>query len=185
MAPVRPDPFSVFPGMLHRTFSFATLFLVLLGCAGCATPSAGPGESVRIARLWVEYRDAASFDTLSTLASGAENTNGAQTLRTQPEAREGFYFRLRLDGRHGKALTDGAIRLQVVMPDGDQPRTFTLPFTAAGRDSVLLDVGLTGSDWPYGRTMPLAWRLDVTGPDGTIQATRKSFLWEMPGKGGQ
>jgi len=44
----------------------------------------------------------------------------------------------------------------------------------------VLNLGLTGTDWPDAKTNPVAWKLDVLAADGRVLASEKSYLWEKP-----
>lgn len=161
--------------MKARPPSIVLLTAAFLICVG--ELAAAP---VRIVRLWNGYREAASFLRLSEYLTGEENPGRAILLRTDPEVREGFYFTLRLAGEERNPVPDGRIVLQVVAPDAEKPRRFEFPFQAGGRRSVRLEIGLTGADWPYEEALPLAWQLEVLGSDGTVLASRASYLWAKP-----
>jgi hypothetical protein len=151
----------------------------LAGLAGAlpASAAAGPDTSVEVVRLWTAYRDAQSFARLGELPKVDDEPGDAVVLRSQPDARDGYYFTIRL---RADPVPDGSIVLQVVAPDAAQARTFTFPYTAGGRDSVQLLVGLTGSDWTHGETMPLAWKLEIVDTAGTVVGGQESFLWRKP-----
>ena len=42
----------------------------------------------------------------------------------------------------------------------------------------VLDCGLTGKDWTKPRVQPVAWELELRSADGSLLASKKSFLWE-------
>jgi hypothetical protein len=50
---------------------------------------------------------------------------------------------------------------------------------AGGR---LFVVGLTGTDWPMIRVVPVAWDVELQDPDGSLLAKKVSFLWEKPSR---
>ncbi len=150
---------------------------VVCALALLAAPASG---ATRISRLWTGYKETADFVRLREILTGEEHTGDALVLRTQPAERDGFYFTLRLDGRDGAPVSDGRIVLHLVAPDAAQPRTFTFPFASDGRRRLRLELGLTGPDWTHGRTLPLAWRLEVFGQGGEPLDSRESFLWSAP-----
>jgi hypothetical protein len=44
----------------------------------------------------------------------------------------------------------------------------------------MLNLGLTGPDWPDLKVNPVAWKLDILTADGKRLASEKSYLWEKP-----
>lgn len=152
-----------------------------LACSAVAADSSATTQ-VEIVRLWTSFRDAASFTRLGQLPKIDDEPGDAIVLRSQAESRDGFYFtiRLRATGEKSATLADGQIVLHVVAPDAAQPKTFTFPFTAGGERSVQLLIGLTGADWTFGETMPLAWKLEIADTSGNIVGGQESFLWRKP-----
>jgi hypothetical protein len=142
-----------------------------------STVVAGDAAPVEIVRLWTAYRDTQSFARLGQLPKVDDEPGDAIVLRSQPEARDGYYFTIRL---RADALPDGKIVLQVIAPDAAAARTFTFPYSAGGQHSVQLLVGLTGSDWTFGETMPLAWKLEIVDTAGQVVGGQESFLWRKP-----
>ena len=152
---------------------------IVSGAMGLAAPAAIASDAapVEIVRLWTAYRSAQSFARLGQLPKVDHEPGDAIVLRSQPDARDGYYFTVRLRGDN---IPDGSVVLQVVPPDAAKARVFTFPYAAGGRDSVQLLVGLTGSDWTFGELMPLAWKLEVVDSAGTVVAGQESFLWRKP-----
>ncbi len=150
-----------------RVIRGCLLFLI----AGLASASA---SDVSIVRVFTGWRDAASFKRISEYFNGRENTGGQAVLRTHPEERGGYYFLVRVV--HRGAPIEAKIVLQVVMPGGDRPPSFTFPAAISGKNTVF-NIGLTGADWPGPKVNPVAWKLDVLDASGTLLATEKSYLW--------
>jgi hypothetical protein len=131
----------------------------------------------KIVRLLPGYRTTASFQRLSEFFTGRENTGKETVLRSQPDARQGYYWFLRLENS-GAAIAEATFELQVITPANPEPRTFTFraPVPAGSR---VFDVGLTGADWPDAAAAPVAWLLRVRSPAGEL-VSAQSFLWSKP-----
>jgi hypothetical protein len=163
--------------MKSRALAVVAVALAALS-AGLLDVSAA--DPVRIAHIWTSYRDTKSFVGLSEHFTDKEATGRALVFRSQPGVRDGFYFTIRLAGTASGNVPDGKIVLHVIAPDAQTPRLFEFPFIAAGKRSVLCEIGLTGSDWPHGKVLPLAWKLEVCDGAGTVLVARESFLWAKP-----
>ncbi len=146
-------------------------FFLLLGF--CAASAADPS----IVRVLTGWRDAASFKHISEYFSGREDTHGEVMLRTQPGQRAGFYFLVRT--ANPGAPLPVKVNVHLIMPTGIKAKDFTFPADLASGDTVL-NLGITGTDWPDPKTNPVAWKLDVLAADGRVLATEKSYLWEKP-----
>ena len=154
------------------TAVFRRLVLAVL----CGALSAGAAE-VTIAHVFTGWREAASFKRISEYFNGKENTGGQQVIRTHPEVRAGYYFLLRT-GNPGAALPV-RINLELISATGPKSRTFTFAADLAAGDTVL-NLGLTGEDWPDPKANPVAWKIDLVTGDGRVLAMEKSYLWEKP-----
>lgn len=153
---------------------FLPIGLLLLALAPAR---AGEAELVRI---WPGWREAEAFDRISEYFGRGENTSGQIILRTQPAAREGFYFLVRV--KNTAALAAAKFELSVIRPDAPEPKAFSFPVSLPAK-GALVQLGLTGAAWPDGKkASPVAWRLALVAADGRILAEHKSFLWEKPGK---
>lgn len=132
---------------------------------------------VDIVRILPEYRTADSFVRVSEYFTGRESTRGATLLRTQPEAREGYYFALRTKAlvRHEIAW----LELQIITPFSPEPRTESFATTIPA-GSHLTRFGLTGADWPDPKARPVAWKLRLLDADGAELASEQSYLWSKP-----
>jgi hypothetical protein len=152
---------------------FLALLLALPGSA--ATVSAA---GLDIVRVWPGYRTADSFDRIGDYFGSDENRRGETIRRSQPAAREGYYFLMRLKNP-GAALTGARFELQVISPASPEPRTyaFTADVPAGGQ---VYELGVTGRDWPGAKTSAVAWQLVVSAPDGSELVRRQSFLWTKP-----
>jgi hypothetical protein len=131
----------------------------------------------RIVRLQQGYRTTASFQRLSEFLTGRENTGKETVLRSQPAARDGYYWFLRLENS-GAALAGATLELQVISPANPEPKTFT--FSApVPHGTHVFNLGLTGTDWTGPEAAPVAWQLRVRSSAGELVATQ-SFLWSKP-----
>jgi hypothetical protein len=141
-------------------------------------PSAGAADgAIHLVRTYTGWRDAASFKRISEYFTGKENTGGEIIVRTHPERRDGYYFLVR-------AVNEGAsvaarIVIRVITPNSAVPRTFTFNTPLPGGTS-LVDVGITGEDWPAQKINAVAWQLEMLDETGRVLATEKSYLWEKP-----
>lgn len=132
---------------------------------------------MELVRVWPEYRaDSALLRLSDYFRRNQEPRSDYQ--RTDPAVRAGLYFTVRLKSGNAVPLSDGIVRLRVIMPDASEPRVFDFPFRANGKSNVKLEFGLTGSDWTYGDMLPTAWRLEVLDAEDAIVASHNSFLWQ-------
>ncbi len=132
---------------------------------------------VELTRVWPAWRSAESFERISEYFNGQENTGRHTVLRTQPNARAGYYFLIRAKAA---ANTTGAkFVLQIITPEAPEPKTHTFPITLGPKEAVF-DIGLTGTDWAGRKTHAVAWRLSVVNAEGRELASQQSFLWSNP-----
>ncbi len=170
--PLHHFPPSVPIRVIHGCFRFLLLAAV-----------AAPASALEIARVYSDWRDAASFKRISEYFTGRENTGGHLVLRTHPEERAGYYFLVRLHAV--PAVSELQARLIVIRPAAPEGRTYTFPIRLTGETSVL-NLGLTGPDWPDKEADAVAWKLDLLSADGTqVLATEKSYLWDKPAPDGK
>ena len=71
------------------------------------------------------------------------------------------------------------INLQLILPSNTKLQNYSFPVDLHSGDTVL-NLGLTGDDWPNAHANPVAWKLDFVAADGHVLATEKSYLWEKP-----
>ncbi len=152
------------------------LFAFLLAALGSAPlVQAAP---LTLVRVWPAYHTAESFDRISEYFTGQENPGRQAILRSQPAARAGYYFLVRLDNP-GAAIAGAVFELHVISPASSDAKLFT--FTAdVPAGSRAFNLGVTGTDWPGPKASAVAWLLTIRAPDGTELARRQSFLWAMP-----
>ncbi len=148
-----------------------TIAIALLAFASSAR------AEIEIVRLWTGYKETSAFLRLREFITGKESFGNTAILRTRPENRAGFYYTVRLADHERRALPPGEVHLQVIPPDGVEPVDYRFPFAGTDAREARLEIGLTGGDWPYGQTLPLAWKLDFLDAQGRVLASRQSFLW--------
>ncbi len=151
--------------------------LLLIGIQLLALTGAYAGD-VGFVRVWTGWRDIDPFMRISEYFNGRVNMGGRIILRTHAETRAGYYFLVRV--KTDRALVSGAkFVVQLILPSGPMPKTFVFPTDIPAHGKVY-ELGLTGIDWPGKKTYPVAWKLDLLGPDGQLLATQQSFLWSKP-----
>jgi hypothetical protein len=138
------------------------------------------GAEVEFVRVWPGWRDADTFDRISEYFGGPEVTGKQIVRRTQPEARAGYYFLLRV--KTVAALPAAKFEVDVIRATAPDVKKYTFPVALPAPETVV-QLGLTGAEWPEGRSAhPVAWRVVLLAADGHVLAERKSFLWEKPAK---
>ncbi|HVS54315.1 MAG TPA: hypothetical protein VHD62_18310 [Opitutaceae bacterium] len=159
-----------------RRLSFAFLAAVLL-----ATASRTPAADAEFLRVWPGWREAASFERIGQYFGQDENHGREIVRRTHDDARAGYYFLVRV--KHAASLAGAKFALDVIRPDAPAPLHFVFPASEAAAGESVFDLGLTGADWPGGKsTEPVAWKLALLAADGRVLAEQKSFLWEKPAR---
>jgi hypothetical protein len=135
-------------------------------------------SDVSFVRVWTGWRDLDPYMRISEYFNGRVNMGGRIILRTHAEARAGFYYLVRV--KTDLALVSGVkFVVQVIFPSSPVAKMFIFPTDIPAHGKVY-ELGLTGIDWPGKKTYPVAWKLDLLGPDGQLLATQQSFLWSKP-----
>ena len=148
-------------------------------CLLCLALAAGSAQAadLTIIRAFTGWRDADSFKRISEYFSGKENSSGQIIVRTHPDQRAGYYFLVRT-ANPGAPLAV-KFSLQLSLPGEPKLRNYSFPADLPAGEAVL-NLGLTGADWPDAKTNPVAWKLDILGADGRVLTTEKSYLWDKP-----
>lgn len=162
--------------ILRPRAAVLTLIAAMLGLAAPVVRAA----PVEIVRVWTEYREGDQYVRLGEILSGRKFTGGSTEHRTQADSGDGYYFTVRVDRARALRQQEFTLRLSIIPPDGSAMRMFSFPVPASKKRGLRFELGITGSDWPYGRVQPLAWDVEVVDASGTVLAARKSFLWEKP-----
>lgn len=163
----------------------ALVLALVLTTGGCRTlpPFAGDPDEWPDGARWItlrtEWRDEASFTSLTEYVRGERRDPDPTIARTDPPRLEGTYWLFRV------ALPDpGAETIQAHLewmdPDTGKQQTTTFAFPAEafrpGRTRLLM-IGLTGPREAASEKPPLAWRLRLLGDENETVASRQSFLW--------
>lgn len=138
--------------------------------------SVASATEVKLVRVWPEYRSGSSFVRIGEYFGGKEKAPEL-IVRSQPEARDGYYFLTRFQTT--EALPGSIIVLEYVLPGEDAERVQFFPVDLPKGSRAVL-TGLTGADWPGAKVAPTAWRLRLLDPAGAEVAREQSFLWSMP-----
>ena len=100
--------------------AFAAFFLLV------ASVTFARAAEIEFSRVWPSWRDAESFDRISEYFTEKENTGGHTIVRTQPGARVGYYFLVRLKDP-ATAPAGGKFVLNIITPTDPAAKTFTFP----------------------------------------------------------
>ncbi|MCF3652532.1 hypothetical protein [Synoicihabitans lomoniglobus] len=149
-------------------------FLAIVALSPVAGVTDG-AAAVTLERVWPGYRDAASFTRLGEYFGAGPDAINAAALRSQPQARAGYYWLIRTDAT--AAQSGCSLIIEVQRESNPVPDTHTFSFDLSA-GSHAIHAGLTGRDWIDSEERPVAWRLTLLSPDGTSLATQHSFLWE-------
>ena len=166
------------PSVSKRALRGCLILLAFLADAALPSPALAKEGDVTIVRAFTGWRDAASFKRISEYFDNQENTGGETVLRTHADQRAGYYFLVRA-ANPGTPLP-ATVRIEIILPSVAKTKVFTFA-TELKTGSTVLDLGLTGTDWPDAKANPVAWKLDLLAADGRVLATEKSYLWEKPG----
>ncbi len=159
-----------------RFFLFALLSLL---CISCASTRQQTLTSVQIEEIKPRAIQEDDFKRISEYLTGKEHKGDRILLRTDPEARTGYYFTLILDESARRLPTGTTIvgEFHTAKSLDVQVRTFTLPAKRPNTKEIF--VGLTGEDWSEEGPVPSAWRFTIKDANGAVLATQKSYLWSL------
>ncbi len=138
--------------------------------------SAALAADVKFKRVWPQWYEADSFQSLYEDRTGTELTGKWIVVRSQPVDRAGLYFLTRVENS-GASIPGAIFVLHVIAPESTDTRTYSFPQDVPA-GSRLFQIGLTGKDWTKPRVQPVAWELELRSADGSLLASKKSFLWE-------
>ncbi len=156
--------------MIRRTL-FVSLVLFILG-------SGASGSAVELVRVWPGYRSADSFESIGEYFGREEYTGGRLVLRTQPDDRNGYYFLTRI--KKTDAIRHAIAQVQLIFEGSPIARSYRLPVDDLPAGQTVLNIGITGKDWPGADIKPIAWRVSLLQADGTEMVAAQSFLWAQP-----
>jgi len=153
-------------------FFTATLALLALAALPCRA------DGVSFARVWPQWHESEWFQSYHEYRTSHELTGGWIVVRSQPKERSGLYFLTRVENKAG-ALQAASFTIRVIRPDSTDTKVYTFAADIPA-GSHLFEIGLTGTDWVWPRTMPVAWEVELHAADGSLLAQKASFLWEKP-----
>jgi len=159
-----------------RPFLLALIGLTLAGCA--STPDE-PVRSVEIKEIKPRYIPEDNFKRISEYWDGAENKGDRIIIRSDPEARDGYYFTLVLDERVRELPGGSVITGEFYTPVSTDLQTHDFPLPNKLPKTREVFVGLTGADWPEADAVPGAWRFTIKDANGEVLARKQSYLWSM------
>jgi hypothetical protein len=147
--------------------------------AGCASTPKPALTSVEIVEIKPRYIETESFKRISEYLTGKEYLGDRVILRSDPEARAGYYFTLVLDEDVRRLPKGTQISGEFFTPKSVEKQTheFTLPAKLASTNEIF--VGLTGEDWPQSGGVPAAWRFTITDANGKRLGEKQSYLWGL------
>jgi hypothetical protein len=152
------------------------LATIALLFAGCATQH--PPTVLAFKRVWPEWQDADSFQSLYENHTGRELTGKWDVMRSHPEDRAGLYFLARIENPGGE-LRGGTLVVRVITQKSPGVKSYDFPADVPG-GSHLFELGLTGKDWTGPRVAPVAWEVELDDADGRVLIRKTSYLWEKP-----
>ena len=152
---------------LRPTLPFA-LALALVSLASAV--------EVQLVRVWPDYRASESFTRVGEYFGGEERSPEL-LVRSQPAARDGFYFLTRF--KASEAVPGAVLAVETILPGSEVANVHFLSLDLP-RGSRAVLAGLTGTDWPSASIKPTAWRVRLLSADGSELARQQSFLWALP-----
>jgi len=155
---------------------WAALAALLL--AGCDTPVISSDEVPGIAYVNERRRSAADVARASDVLGAKEDHGADVVFRTDPAAREGHYFYVKLADA---PPADARLVLQVVRMENAVAERYEFPARfRPGFPFGEYVIGLTGKQAGDAKWRPLAWRVSVVDAQGKVLAAKHSFLWGTP-----
>jgi hypothetical protein len=151
---------------------------LLASIALLSAVSAVHAADLKFKRVWPEWHDAESFQSLYEDHTGRELTGKWIVLRSQPGNRSGLYFLTRVENS-GPQVDGATFVVRVITLEAVDTKTYSFPSIVPG-GSRLFEIGLTGTDWKGPRAQPVAWEVELDSADGRVLARQTSYLWEKP-----
>ncbi len=152
-----------------QTFGKIFLLSLLWGCSTHSFDTEGPITENR----FIPEED---FLRISEYFTGREPETDRIYVRTDPEARGGYYWIFPITAEMEEADI-ARVDLWVQIPGNPQVRRFRLTPERIPRQGQSLWVGLTGVDWPGIKFGPVAWKISILSAAGEPVETRTSYLW--------
>lgn len=161
-----------------RIYFFALFSLLCISCGSTNRPEPA-STNVTIVDIKPRYIPDEHFKRISEYMTGREHLGNRIMIRSDKEARSGYYFILILD-RQWRDLPPGSyIEGEFYTPQSLDRQTHRFEFPSQLPKSKELFIGLTGQDWPSPNAVPAAWRFTLKQANGEVLTTRKSYLWSL------
>lgn len=158
----------------------ALLFtLVCLVFSACTSTPKQALTSVEIKEIKPRYISAGELTRVNEYFTGQENTGKRVFLRSNPEAKSGYYFTLILDEKVRRLPRGTTIVGEFHTPDAVEVQSYEFNLPNRRPKTKEIFVGLTGEDWPGEDAVPAAWRFTIIGPNGNTLGASQSFLWSL------
>ena len=97
--------------------------------------------------------------------------------RSRPQERSGLYFIITFDEKVDRHFKKAIAQVQLVVSNEAENRLYSIDLPLHYPESRELLIGITGSDWPYSETLPMAWKIILFDDKERIFAQEESFLW--------
>ena len=165
------------PSRFYGLVAAIVVFVSLTSSGVLAASDKANDGKIAITRVFLGWKEGASFKRISEYFTGKENTGAITVLRTHPEQRSGFYFFVR--AANPGAPVPVKIDLEVITPTDTKPKNYTFAAELKSGQN-LFNLGLTADDWPDQKANPVAWKINFIGSDNQVLATKDSYLWENP-----
>lgn len=137
-------------------------------------------KQVEIDNVVWYYKPEQAFKRIGEYFDGVERSGRKVIIRSDPESREGLYFITRISEFAEDMPANCSFEVEIIRPDMKQPVSKIFPFPENCKSHREFWLGFTGDDVPADEEAPVAWRVRLRSPDGTVVATRNSFLWSKP-----
>ncbi len=151
-------------------------YTILISVLVLAFASVATAAEVQVIRVWPDYRTSESFTRVGEYFGGQESTPEL-LVRSQSDAREGYYFLARF--KSSEAVPGAILAVETILPGSEVASVHFLSVDLP-RGSRAVLAGLTGTDWPDAKVKPTAWRVRLLSAGGTELARQQSFLWALP-----
>jgi hypothetical protein len=176
------SPISVWFRKSVWMIAIATLLSATSAQADEAKPQeAAPSVTAKFSQVYYRYIPEQNFQRISEFFSGEEDSGVRKILRSNAESRGGFYYILRVKPTWNKLPAGSILRVEYVPAGGLKAVSYDFQLGEQLKDwSGEVFFGLTGEQWKSTSKwdQPIAWKLLLLGPDGTVLASTQSMLWE-------
>jgi len=153
--------------------------ILLLHTVGVVEVVAEDSQVIRIENVKLRQIEAEKFTRISEYFTGRENEGRRMFLRSNSESRGGLYFIARFSKPLDRFPPDLKVGIDFYEAGSAQVRQYRYLLPERRKHTNKLFIGIT-EPGILDKTLPVAWRVCLEYPDGSLFAERKSYLWEMP-----